>query len=378
MLLSLRKFSADEVAQERLKIIRFYDEHGEAQSLKYFGVSRKTIHVWKKKLASGGQHLDALGVQSTRPRQVRRMTTDPRVLNFIRQLREDHHRLGKVKIKPLLDQQCHQWGIPSPAISTIGKIIKRHGLYFQKSNRVYHNPDSKWAENSGKNRLPRLRVRYAPHPADEGHWQMDTMTRELDQLKIYFYSAIDIKGKLAFSLPYSRLTSHNARDFFQKLQSFCPTPIQDVQTDNGHEFEGEFDALLRSQHIPHHWSYPRCPRINGCVERYQRTLSEEFIQSHEDSIRYPQQFLHYLCEYLLFYNTQRIHSALGNQTPLNFLLSSDLLSKMSVTYTSSLLQRTIVLNSLDILLVEDYDAKNDRFLRFELRSMRGISGNIGK
>jgi transposase InsO family protein len=333
MLASLRKFSADEVAQERLKIIQFYNEHGETQCQKYFGVNRKTIHVWKKKLAAAGQHLDALLVHSTRPRRVRRMTTDPRILAFIRQVREDHPRLGKEKIKPLLDQFCHQLAIPSPAVSTIGKIIKRHKLFFQKSGRIYHNPDTKWAENGEKKRLPRLRVRYAPHPVNEGHWQMDTMMRELDQLKLYFYSAIDIRAKLAFSLPYSRLNSHNARDFIEKLLSFSPLPIQDVQTDNGQEFEGEFDAFLRSQSIPHQRSYPRCPRINGCVERYQRTLFEEFIQSHEDTARYPQEFLHQLSEYILFYNTQRVHSALGLQTPLDFLLSNDLLSKMSVTYT---------------------------------------------
>jgi hypothetical protein len=156
MLASLRKFGADEVAQERLKIIRFYDEHGEAQSQKYFGVNRKTIHVWKKKLAASGQHLDGLVAGSTRPRQVRRMTTDPQVLAFIRQLREDHPRLGKEKIKPLLDQHCHRLGIPSPAISTIGKIIKRHSLFFQKSGRVYHNPNSKMAQNLGKRRMPRI------------------------------------------------------------------------------------------------------------------------------------------------------------------------------------------------------------------------------
>jgi hypothetical protein len=68
MLAGLRKLAVDEVAQERLKIIRFYDEHGEAQSQTYFGVNRKTIHVWKKKLAASGQHLDGLVADSTRPR----------------------------------------------------------------------------------------------------------------------------------------------------------------------------------------------------------------------------------------------------------------------------------------------------------------------
>lgn len=54
MLPSLRKFSASEVAQERLKILEFYETHGEAETLKYFGVNRKTLHVWKKKLAQAG------------------------------------------------------------------------------------------------------------------------------------------------------------------------------------------------------------------------------------------------------------------------------------------------------------------------------------
>lgn len=342
MLASLRKFSADEVAQERWKIIQFYAEHGEAETRKYFSVNRKTIHVWKKKLSASDQRLEALAAHSTRPQRVRRMTTDPQVLAFIRQLREERPRLGKEKIKPLLDRHCQRLGIRSPAVSTIGKIIKRHSLFFQRTGRVYHDPGSHWAQNAGKKRPKRLRVRYAPHPAEWGHLQLDTMVRELDRLtcacgtgagKMYFYSAIDVKGKLAFSWPCSRLNSRNARDFFEKLQTWYPVAIREVQTDNGPEFAGEFDAYLHSQHIPHRWSYPRCPRINGCVERYQRTLSEEFIQVHEDSIRRPDEFLHHLADYLRFYNSERIHSALGNQTPLDSLLSEGQLSKMSVTYT---------------------------------------------
>ena len=335
MLASLRKFTSDEVAQERWKIIQFYAEHGEAETLKYFGANRKTIHVWKKRLAASGQHLGALVARSTRPQRVRHMTTDPHVLSFIRQLREEHPRLGKEKIKPLLDRHCQKLGICSPAVSTIGKIIKRQGLFFQRAGRVYHNPNSKWAQNAGRRHPPRVRVRYAPHPQDWGHWQLDTMVRELDRLKLYFYSAIDVRGKWALSLPYARLNSRNARDFLEKLQTWHPLPIREVQTDNGAEFEGEFDAYLHTQHIPHRWSYPRCPRINGCIERYQRTLSEEFIQVHQDSIRQPQEFLHHLADYLWFYNAERVHSALGQQTPLGFLLSQDQMSKMSVTYTGA-------------------------------------------
>ena len=334
MLASLRKFSGNEIAQERLKIIQFYEEHGEAETQKYFGASRKTVHVWKKKLEAARGQLAALGAHSTRPQRVRRMTTDRRIVAFIRELRHEHPRLGKEKIKPLLDQYCQGLGIRSLAVSTIGKVLKRNQLFFQIQHRPYHDPN--WPTTHPTKKHPaRSRVRYAPQPADCGHWELDTLVRQLERLQVYFYSAIDVRSKWALSIPYSHLNSHNTCDFFQKLQSFYPLPIQDVQTDNGQEFQGEFEALLLSQHIPHRWSYPRCPRINGCIERYQRTLNEEFIQIHDDSIRRPQEFLRHLADFLVFYHTERIHHALHNQTPLAFLLAEDQLSKMSVTYTRS-------------------------------------------
>ncbi len=35
---------------------------------------------------------------------------------------------------------------------------------------------------------------------------------------MYFYSAIDIKGKFILSLPYSALNSQNTLDFFKKVE----------------------------------------------------------------------------------------------------------------------------------------------------------------
>ena len=333
MLSSLRKFSADEAAQERLKIIQFYDEHGEAQTIKYFGVNRKTVWTWKRQLHRSGGQLQALRPQSTRPQHVRRMTTDPRLVTFIREVREAHPHLGKEKIKPLLDAYCQKLGMASLAVSTIGKVIRRN-QFFSKQGKVYHDPNSGWAKNRRKTKKKRVRVRYAPQPAELGHLQLDTVERVLDRLKVYFYSGVDVKGKFAFSLPYRERTSGNTVDFFQKLVHVYPLPIQEVQTDNGSEFLGEFEAHLAQNQIPQHFTYPRCPKVNGCIERYQRTLSEEFLQVHEFAVRQPRQFHLLLADYLIFYNCERAHQALALQTPMAYLLSQGALSKMSVTRTS--------------------------------------------
>ena len=252
------------------------------------------------------------------------MQTDPKTLKFIKDLRETHPRLGKEKIYPLLVSFCRENNLICIKESTIGKVIKRNNFYYQKGGKVYHNPNSKCAQRRLKTK--KVRVRYAPHHKDLGHIQMDTVLRFQDGIRYYFYTAIDVKGKFAFSLPFKTLTSSNTVDFYQKLQQVIPYKILEVQTDNGLEFLGWFEKYLSLQGITHVFTYPRCPKINGVVERFNRSLQEEFIDNNLDII-------HELTDYLLFYNCNRVHKALGGITPMAYLIQKGEMSDMCVTHT---------------------------------------------
>ncbi|MGQ9470802.1 MAG: hypothetical protein ACUVR0_03810 [Candidatus Aminicenantales bacterium] len=50
MLQSLRRFSRSEVAEQRMKIIRFYEEYGEKVTKEAFGASSEVISRWRKRL----------------------------------------------------------------------------------------------------------------------------------------------------------------------------------------------------------------------------------------------------------------------------------------------------------------------------------------
>jgi transposase InsO family protein len=202
------------------------------------------------------------------------MATLPQILEFIKALRTDHPRLGKEKIKPLLDEYCLGQGIPSIKESTIGKVIKRKNYFFQKQGKIYHNPASKWNQ---KAKVKRLRVKHPPSHLTNGHIQSDTVLRITNGIKDYFYSAIDTRMKFSLTLNYLTLNSRNNKDFYLKFKSCYPGDIKDWQSDNGLENLGEFDDQLERDGIPHLFTYPRCPKINGVVERYNRTLQEEFI-----------------------------------------------------------------------------------------------------
>lgn len=125
MLSSLRKFTADEVAQKRMEMIAFYDTFGERATKQAFGADRKVISRWKQRLHASGGTLAALAPHSTRPHGVRIPYTHAAILAFIKQEREDHPRIGKDKIKPDLDIHCNTLGISPVSTSTIGNIIKR-------------------------------------------------------------------------------------------------------------------------------------------------------------------------------------------------------------------------------------------------------------
>lgn len=332
MLRSLKRFSKDEVAQERLRIIEFYDRNGEKTTREAFGIGRDTIWIWKKRLRDNRNTISSLIPSSTTPKAKRTMMTHPKVVARIKLLREKHVRLGKEKIKPLLDEYCKKEGLPTIAESTIGKIIKRNNFFFQKGGKIYHNPNSKWAQNKGK-RKKKDRIKKPPKPTSFGYIEMDTVIKFVDGVRTYFLTAIDVKLKFAFSLPYAKLNSRNTVDFFKKLQLVYPVQIITVQTDNGLEFLGDFEDYLKQQNIPHVFIYPRCCKINGTIERFNRTIQEEFIDENLHIFHDTKLFSSKLIDYLLFYNTQRVHKSLGLKTPLGYLQEQKGLSKNSVTYT---------------------------------------------
>ncbi|HLD74970.1 MAG TPA: integrase core domain-containing protein [Bdellovibrionota bacterium] len=333
MLYSLRKFSDNEVATERAKILSFYDSYGEEATKKAFGVDRKLIYVWKKRLTQGRGQLMSLLPSSTKPRRARQMQVHPKIIEFIRGFRENHPRIGKEKLKPLLDQYCNQSKIKSISESSIGKIIKRYKFYAPRIGKIYHNPNSKW--NLKRRKVKRLRVKRAPHYEEPGHFQADTSFYFSEGIKRYFISAIDGYLKFSFTNCYSSLSSLKSRDFIEKLMAVYPLKLKSIQTDNGSEFLGKFDAYLQNQKIPHYFSYPRCPKINGCVERFNRTLKEEFLYNNLDLLENIPALQQKLAQYLIFYNTQRPHKTLDLKSPLQYLISQGALSNMSATYTTA-------------------------------------------
>jgi len=330
MLSSLRRFNESEIANQRLKIIKFYQKYGEKATKEAFGVDRKLLYVWRKRLKKGEGKLSSLVPFSTRPKRTRRMMTDPRIVEFIRKLKEKYPRLGKEKIKPLLDEYCDKIGLLSISESTIGKVIKRNNLFFQRLGRVYHHPASGWAQ---RKRKKRLRVRYSPKHQEFGHLQADSISLFVDGMKRYILSAIDSKLKFSFSLAYKSLNSRNGQDFLRKLEKVYPFKIKSIQTDNGLEFQGLLDDYLNRKNIPHLFTYPRCPRINGVVERYQRSLQEEFVNWHLEIIDDTRLFNQKMIEYLIWYNTKRAHQSLGLKSPIDYLLERGSMSKKCVTST---------------------------------------------
>lgn len=201
----LRLYDKSEIAVQRQKIICFYETHGESATKQAFGVDRKLIYVWRKRIKQR-KGLQGLVPNSTKPKSVRYPRTDPKIVEYIRTKREFVPRMSKYKLKPQLDKYCRQNNLPTVSTATIGRIIKRNNLFYYRSGKVYHNPASKWAQNEAK-RKKKARVRYSPKPESLGYIQMDTVEKIINGQRWYMYQAIDVKGKSALSLTYKRLNS---------------------------------------------------------------------------------------------------------------------------------------------------------------------------
>ena len=295
----------------RHHVLMHYYRYGFHATTDAFKIGKSTLYRWKKEYEVSGKKLRALIPKSTTPKTTRRMTTDYRLVEFIRQIRCQYGDIGKDKIKPFLDGYAITLGISSIGKTTIGKIIKRRNLYFDTRIKAKR-----------KRRKRDFRTKSCPKVSKPGYLQMDGIIVYADQRKHCFISIIDIFTKYARVTQVPTLSSKQSLLCYQKFTKQYTYPIHSIQTDNGSEFLGSFDQHLEQMAVKHIFSYPRSPRVNGYIERFNRTVQEECIYRMEELYWEPGSIQRKLDEYLNWYNFKRPHAALNYQAPVTFLLNT--------------------------------------------------------
>lgn len=103
-IISISNFSKSQKAQLRLKVIEFHNKYETKATIDAYGIPRRTIFYWKKLLKDGDGQLESLIPKPKIPKTKRQMTTDYRIISFIKTTREEKGFLGKEKLKRLVDE----------------------------------------------------------------------------------------------------------------------------------------------------------------------------------------------------------------------------------------------------------------------------------
>lgn len=313
-------FGESDRAQFRFHVLSLLYQSGWMVVKKAFpNLSRPTVYRWKKSYESSGKRLSSLLPKSTRPKNTRKMQTPVPLLTLIKSLREEYPRLGKEKIKLFVEAFCRESSLPPLSASTIGKVIKRNSFFFggrEKKKRLSFSPKQRIK------RCPQLKE------VTPGYLQVDGFKFWYGGKYYYFLTAVEIVTRQAFVKLIPHLSSRQAALFLGEIISQCRVAIHTVQTDNGSEFEKYFREALEELSIIHFYSYPKHPKTNGFVERFNWTVQDEFLFTYEDLLLYEEEFTEKLRDWLVFYNQKRPHQSLGYLTPYQYQEKRGFVSKV--------------------------------------------------
>ena len=333
------------IIYHRIKVIEFFDEFSLKATKSAFKVGRSTIFDWKSKLKKSGGKLSSLKHLSKAPKTRTKRKVTKEIISFITQYRSSNNHPGvdKVTIKPALDAYCKALDINTVSESTIGRIIKelkhKGQIPNYKLKTTINGKTGRLRYKSKKPKSKKLRIgKYVPdYPGDL--IQIEAITILMDGIRRYIITAIEVKSRFSFAYCYKSLSSNMAKDFMIKFQEVAPFIIKRIQTDNGKEFHKYFREYIKKQNIIHFFNYPRCPKMNKYIERFNRTIQDQYVSWHMNDLYEPQEFNPKLMKYLIWYNTEKPHRSLNKLSPLRYYLNNYInnikKSNMLWTLTSS-------------------------------------------
>ena len=132
---------------------------------------------------------------------------------------------------------------------------------------------------------------------------LDTLdVRPLPGVVLKHFTARDVISRWDVVETHTRATSTTASGFIAVLLKRMPFPIKAVQVDGGSEFQDAFKRECQQRGIRLFVLPPRSPKLNGHLERAQRTHTKKFYEVTDAS-----------------FEIGKLNQALGYLTPLEFL-----------------------------------------------------------
>jgi transposase InsO family protein len=320
----------DKIARQRLSVLELAQTLGSVtQACRQRGVARSRFYEYKKRFTAQGIEglKDLPPIHKSHPQ-----TTAPEVIEKLLDLALAHPsygcnrleqllalegiRLSSVTIQKLLnDRQLgtrfERWlALEQKAIQEGYHLTPEQMAYLEKLNPQHKE---RHVESSAPGELLSQDVFFVGHFKGVG--------------KVYAHTLVDTYGSLGFAFLHTSkqpeaavsLLHNDVLPFYQKHK----VPVKAVLTDNGREFCGSpthlethaYELYLQLNDIQHRRTRVRSPQTNGFVERFHRTLLEEFfaIKLREKLYESVEALQEDLDEWLVFYNKERPHLGYRNQ-----------------------------------------------------------------
>jgi transposase InsO family protein len=269
------------------------------------GVSRKTADKWWRRWQTDGA--GGLEDRSSRPHRCPHQTP-ARVEQRIVRLRQ-RRKLGPARISSIV-------GVPA---STVHRVLCRHGL-----NRLawMDRPTGQVIRRIHTDRpgeLVHVDVKKLGRIPPGGGWRAHGRGNVKHHRVGYdfVHSAVDAYSRLAYSEILANEQGATCAEFWDRAQQFFDDhaiAVEAVMTDNARNYTISRAFQQAIAGIEHRRIRARRPQTNGKVERFNRTLADEWAYarvytSNSQRTRALDRFLH-------TYNHHRGHTALGGEPPI--------------------------------------------------------------
>jgi hypothetical protein len=246
------------------------------------------------------------------PEHVRTWMVTSREEQQIKDLRKENMKLGKAKLKVLYQRKYHD------NISTwkIERVVRFHNLYLEKSRHKYLV--EKRAKNKAKVRIHNIKKTVKDVHQFGFLWHIDSIVIWWYGVRKVIFTAIEQHSRIAYAQVYKSNTSGFAQDFLEKLNYVTNEKIRIMHSDNGSEFQGNFQKACSTLGILQVYSRAYTPKDNAVLERFNRTIQEEWLEQSEVGLDDIKEANNDLLTWLINYNSFRPHQALDYKTPLQY------------------------------------------------------------